>query len=100
LSQLISLRYGSVPIVREVGGLSDTVANYNPETGRGNGFVFRNYNEIELLIAITRALEDYKKRSGWEKLARRAMKETYSWNLPAKKYVALYKKAIKKKISS
>jgi len=100
LSQLISLRYGSVPVVRAVGGLSDTVTNYNPGTGRGNGFVFRNYSEIELLAAIVRALENYKRKSAWKKLACRAMKETYSWNLPAKKYVALYKKALKKKMKN
>ncbi len=95
ISQLISLRYGSIPIVHAVGGLSDTVSNYNPQTGRGNGFVFTSYSHRNLLFAIARALEDYRRRGAWRKLVRRAMKESYSWKLPAKKYVVLYRKAIR-----
>ena len=96
ISQLISLRYGAIPVVHSVGGLSDTVSNYNPATGRGNGFVFTSYNSTDLLIAIVRALENYRRPGAWRKLVRRAMKESYSWRLPAKKYVALYRKAIRK----
>ncbi len=95
LSQIVSLRYGSIPIVRAIGGLGETISNYNPETGRGNGFIFHHYEEKELLMAIVRALENYKRKSAWQKLAKRAMRETYSWNLPAKRYIALYKKAVK-----
>ena len=96
ISQLISLRYGSIPIVHAVGGLLDTVSDYNPKTGRGNGFVFTSYNSKDLLFALARALENYRRQGAWQTLVRRAMKESYSWKLPAKKYVILYRKAIRK----
>lgn len=96
ISQLISLRYGSIPIVHAVGGLLDTISDYNPQTGRGNGFVFTSYTSQDLLFAIARALEDYKRRGAWKTLVRRAMKESYSWKLPAKKYVTLYRRVIRK----
>ncbi len=96
ISQLISLRYGSIPIVHAVGGLLDTISDYNPKTGRGNGFVFRSYNSQDLLFAIARTLENYKREAAWQSLVRRSMKESYSWTLPAKKYVVLYRKAIRK----
>jgi starch synthase len=96
ISQLISLRYGSIPIVRETGGLSDTISNFNPKTGRGNGFVFSAYTKEHLLIAITRALENYKYPKAWEHLTWQAMRMSYSWEIPAKKYVRLYQLAMKK----
>jgi starch synthase len=96
ISQLISLRYGSIPIVRETGGLSDTISNFNPKTGRGNGFVFSAYTKEHLLIAITRALENYKYPKVWEHLTWQAMRMSYSWEIPAKKYVRLYQLAMKK----
>jgi len=97
ISQLISLRYGSIPVVHAVGGLLDTVTDYNSKTGRGNGFVFNSYSSDDLLVALTRALENYKRQSAWQTLVRRAMKEAYSWTLPAKKYITLYRKAINKR---
>ncbi|MBL7141527.1 glycogen synthase [Patescibacteria group bacterium] len=96
ISQLISLRYGSIPIVHAVGGLADTVSDYNPKTGRGNGFVFTSYSSKDLLFALARALENHRRRGAWQTLVRRAMKESYSWTLPAKKYAVLYRKAIRK----
>ena len=97
LGQMISLRYGSIPIVRETGGLSDTITNYNPRTGQGNGFIFKTYDPKDLLVAVARALENYKYRSAWLKLVRSGMQESFSWEVPAKKYVVLYKKALKLK---
>ncbi|MBI5037516.1 MAG: glycogen synthase [Candidatus Kerfeldbacteria bacterium] len=97
LSQLISLRYGSVPIVHETGGLSDTVTNFNPRTRKGNGFVFKHYSTADFLIAVARAMENYKYPSAWEELMRRGMQQTYSWELPAQKYVQLYALAKKNK---
>jgi len=94
LGQMISLRYGSIPIVRETGGLSDTITNYNPRTGNGNGFVFKTYDPNDLLVAIVRALETYRYKDQWLSLARKGMQESFSWEVPAKKYVILYKKAI------
>lgn len=97
ISQLISLRYGSVPIVHETGGLSDTITNYNPKTGRGNGFVFSTHQPENFLVSIVRALETYKYPRIWEHLTWQAMRTSFSWELPAKKYVQLYRRAIKQR---
>ncbi len=97
ISQMKSLRYGSIPIVHKTGGLSDTIENFNPKTRRGNGFVFTAYTKEDLLIAITRAIETYQYPEIWTHLIWEAMQLSYSWKLPAKKYVDLYKIAMKKK---
>ncbi|MDP2933578.1 MAG: glycogen/starch synthase [bacterium] len=97
LSQLISLRYGSIPIVRAVGGLYDTITDYNPQTDTGIGFTFENYEKDELLVAIARACESYKYKECWNRLVYRAMKQSFSWELPARKYVQLYEIALKLK---
>jgi starch synthase len=94
-AQLKSLRYGSIPIVHETGGLSDTITDFNPQTKQGNGFVFRRHWKEDLLIAIARALENYKYSKTWEYLVEKAMKQSYSWELPAKKYIDLFKKTLK-----
>lgn len=91
LSQLISLRYGTLPIVRETGGLRDTVLAYNEFTGDGNGFSFFNYNAHDMLYVIERATDLYKnKREIFNGLAIRAMKGEYGWDQSAKKYLELY----------
>ena len=97
LGQMISLRYGSIPIVRETGGLSDTITNYNPQTKKGNGFVFKTYDPKDLLVAITRALETYKYNNNWLSLAKKGMQKSFSWEVPARKYILLYKKALNSK---
>ena len=91
LTQLISFRYGTVPIVRETGGLKDTVEPYNEFEGTGTGFSFANYNAHEMLGAIRYAEEIYydRKRS-WNKIAERAMKADFSWSHSAKEYEKLY----------
>ncbi len=97
LGQLLSLRYGSIPIVHRVGGLSETVTDFDPKTGKGNGFVFSSYDPKSLLAAIVRAMELYKNDpEAWGKLMLTALKQVYSWELPAKKYESLFKKAILK----
>lgn len=96
INQMISFRYGCVPIVRATGGLSDTVINFDPKTDKktkGNGFNFKNYKASELLVALTRALETYHHRQIWKDLIRRGMSASFSWDLPARKYLELYKKA-------
>lgn len=93
INQLKSLRYGCVPIVRQTGGLSDTVLNFEPGDNNGNGFIFKEYSSKELLIAVTRALETYKHKHIWRALVCRGMKASSSWELPANKYIQLYKKA-------
>ena len=97
ISQMKSLRYGSIPIAHKTGGLSDTIKSYNPLTRKGNGFVFKSYNEQEFLVAATRAIENYKYQSSWEYLTWRSMKLSFSWELPAQKYIQLYKMAIKRR---
>ncbi len=94
LGQMISLRYGSIPIVRETGGLSDTITDFNPESGEGNGFVFKTYNSRALLIAIVRALENYKHKEAWNNLVKKGMQESFSWKVPGGKYITLYRKAL------
>jgi starch synthase len=101
LSPLISLRYGTIPIVHETGGLAETITDFDPRTGRGNGFVFKNYTREEFLVALVRALENFKYEKVWEHLVWQAMKQSFSWGIPAKKYIALFRKALgnKKKTS-
>jgi starch synthase len=94
LGQLISLRYGTIPIVHAVGGLHDTIADFNPRTMRGNGFVFHTYDSRDLLVAITRALTNYRHADTWQHLVKKAMRQVYSWELPAQKYLAVYRKAL------
>ena len=97
LTQMIAMRYGSVPIVRETGGLRDTVLSYNEETKKGNGFTFQNYNAHDMLAVIRRALDFYKNRKETVALLRkRGMKGDYSWSHSAKEYEALYQKALQK----
>ncbi len=94
INQMKAFRYGCVPIVRSTGGLNDTVINFEPDN-EGNGFKFKNYNSQELLVAITRALETYKYSKVWRDLVCRGMKPSFSWDVPAQKYIELYKEAIK-----
>ncbi|MDD4264037.1 MAG: glycogen synthase GlgA [Firmicutes bacterium] len=90
LTQLIALRYATLPIVRETGGLKDTVLSFNEYTGEGNGFSFLNYNAHDMLNTITRALSFYNKEPVWTTLRQRAIKEDNSWTLSAKAYSDLY----------
>ena len=93
LSQLMSLRYGTVPIVRETGGLKDTVEAYNEYEHTGTGFSFANYNAHEMLGVIRYAISVYQKnRNEWDQIALRGMKKDFSWNTSARKYEALYDK--------
>lgn len=91
LSQLMSLRYGTVPIVRETGGLKDTVEPYNEYESKGTGFSFANYNAHEMLAAIRYAEKIYyDKKREWNKIVDRAMTTDYSWNVSALKYQEMY----------
>ena len=97
INQLKAMRYGCIPIVRRVGGLHDTVTNYNPATGKGNGFTFSSFNSYTLYGTVVRALENYRHRKSWRDLMVRVMQESNSWEIPAKKYITLYRKMIKMK---
>ena len=91
LSQMIALRYGTLPIVRETGGLRDTVLSYNEANNAGNGFTFFNYNAHDMLFTIRRALYFYKNNKAvWEMLQKRGMEGDYSWDHSAETYLSLY----------
>ena len=91
LSQLISLRYGTVPVVRETGGLKDTVEPYNEFENKGTGFTFANYNAHEMLAKINHAKSVYyNKKREWNKIIDRGMSKDFSWNSSALEYQELY----------
>ncbi len=91
LSQLMALRYGTVPIVRETGGLKDTVEPYNEYENKGTGFSFTNYNAHEMLGAIRYAEQIYyDKKREWNKIVDRAMAVDFSWKVSASKYQEMY----------
>ena len=96
LSQMIAMRYGSVPIARETGGLRDTVLSYNKFTDEGNGFTFFNYNAHDMLHTVRRAVHYYNNnRDVWYRLIVRGMTGDYSWYSSAGKYMALYEEMTK-----
>ena len=95
LSQLMSMRYGTLPIVRETGGLKDTVEPYNEYENTGTGFSFKNYNAHEMMGTVRYAEHIYyDKKRDWNKMVDRAMEVDYSWNTSAKKYEKLYDELI------
>lgn len=90
LSQMIAMRYGTIPIVHTVGGLVDTVQPYNPTTKEGNGITFQSYNSYDMLDAIKRAVDLYYDKNHWRQVRKNAMQKDVSWNLPADEYIAMY----------
>lgn len=94
LGQLIALRYGSIPIVRETGGLKDTISPYNQYNGVGNGFGFKNFNSNELMQIIEYALTIYNDKNAWNNIIRQAMNSDNSWEKSAKQYKWLYEGVI------
>jgi starch synthase len=98
LNQMYSLKYGTIPIVRATGGLDDTIGNFDPKTGRGNGFKFSSYSSQELFSKVREALTVYADKKAWKKLVQNAMSADFSWEVSAREYVSLYKKALAKKI--
>ncbi len=89
LSQMVALRYGTVPIVRETGGLKDTITDSGD--GKGNGFTFKSYDAYDMLDAIRRALAAYYDKDKWNVLVKRALECDNSWSRSAKEYIKLYK---------
>jgi starch synthase len=94
LTQMYSLRYGTVPIVRSTGGLKDSVVEFDPGLLQGNGFLFREYETRDLLQAIDRALASYKKEPAWSKLLDNALNSDFSWEKSARNYFQLYLKIL------
>lgn len=100
LGQLISLRYGTIPIVRLTGGLADTVSDYNPINGSGNGFGFSEYTGRELLRAIRRSLQLYREQpEQWGKLVRNAMELDFSWARSGVQYLQIYQEALNRHLA-
>ncbi len=97
LGQLISLRYGTVPVVRWTGGLVDTVKEFDPATGAGTGFGFEGFSAEALAGAVRRAAATYRQPERWRQLVLNGMGEDFSWEASAREYVTLYRKALKKK---
>lgn len=93
LSQMLALRYGSIPIVRETGGLKDSITDSGD--GKGNGFTFKTYDSQDMLCAIRRALKGFEDTDGWSNLVERALKCDNSWGKSANKYIRMYKQLIK-----
>lgn len=93
LSQMVALRYGTIPIVRETGGLKDTITDSGDN--EGNGFTFARYNAHDMLYTIRRAVEGYQNEEGWNILVKRALECNNSWNRSANEYIRLYKNILK-----
>jgi starch synthase len=91
LNQMYSLRYGTVPVVRAVGGLVDTVKPYVPKTARGNGFMFAEYLPAAMMAALRQALAAYPNKKIWTRLQKNGMKADFSWGRSAAEYVKMYK---------
>ncbi|HEX9037530.1 MAG TPA: glycogen/starch synthase [Ktedonobacterales bacterium] len=98
VTQMQAMRFGCIPIVHRVGGLADTVREFDPAgdggAGAGNGFTFSAWSPFHLFAAVTRALEAYRFRPQWEDLMQRAMLADHSWDASAEQYVALYRRAV------
>ena len=95
LSQIIAMRFGTVPVVNATGGLKDTVWPYDPSSEQGRGFTFQSYNADDFLAAIDRSLQlFYDEPEKWARLSEADMSIDSSWKLPAQEYMELYKKAI------
>jgi starch synthase len=90
LNQMFSLRYGTIPVVRRTGGLADSVEPFEPETGRGTGFVFGPFTPAALREELERALAVHRDRPAWSRLVDNAMTRDFSWNSQARQYVELY----------
>ena len=97
IGQLIALRYGTLPLVRETGGLKDTVIPYDKTTVKGNGFSFSNYNAHEMLHVLEYALDVYKDKKVWSQLIKNAMNSDFSWEHSAKEYLRVYDSVLEEK---
>lgn len=95
LGQMIAMRYGTIPVVRKTGGLADTVREWDPATGTGNGFVFADYAAAALVEAVERALGAYRDSGAWARLVRNAMSSDFSWARSADAYLRVYEAALR-----
>ncbi|MEI6510158.1 MAG: glycosyltransferase, partial [bacterium] len=94
LGQMIALRYGTVPVVRQTGGLADTVFEYSEENKDGNGFLFAPYDPSAFLSAIRRALSFYQQETHWERIVANGLAGDYSWASSAPRYIEAYQNSL------
>ena len=94
---MIAVRYGCVPIVRRTGGLGDTISEFDPVKGCGNGFVFEQYDAKSLLMAVNRALDSFENAENRQKVIANAMKSDFSTRRCAKQYESLYSEAVNRR---
>ncbi len=91
LSQMIAMRYGTLPVVHEIGGLKDTVDSYNPITKQGTGFGFQEFSPFYLMNALKQGIELYQSdQATWNVLVKQAMAKDFSWNQSSDLYIQLY----------
>ena len=90
LGQLIAMRYGSIPVVRATGGLRDTVTAYDPFTGKGNGFVFEDFDAWQMRDAIRQAISAYRNKAMMDRLIGNAMRSDFGFDRTAEAYLRLY----------
>lgn len=98
LTQMIAMRYGTIPIVHRTGGLADTVENFSVKTVKGNGFVFDKYNSQNLITAVKEALAIYAESKLWTQLVQNAMNSDFSWNKAVGEYLKIYQLAQEKRL--
>jgi len=94
--QMIALKYGTIPVARNTGGLSDTIVDYNPFSNKGTGFLFDDYNVSAFFEALKRALAIFTIKKRWYNIIKSAMKSNFSWNKSIQQYLMIYKKALDK----
>ncbi|HVI39461.1 MAG TPA: glycogen synthase GlgA [Anaerovoracaceae bacterium] len=95
LAQMICLRYGTIPIVRETGGLKDSIVPFNPKTEKGNGITFQSVNEQDMIGAVKRAIKLFWDKEQWPILVNNGLKSDFSWKTSSKEYMRLYKELLK-----
>ena len=93
---MYSLKYGTIPVGRETGGLADTIIRYSPKSNDGTGFLFSKYDAKEFVKEIKKAIKVFDDKKEWLKLIKAGMKSDFSWNSSAKKYIELYKTILSK----
>lgn len=94
ISQMMAMRYGSIPIVRRTGGLVDTVSFHDPIEQQGTGFAFDRYEPLDMYTCMVRAWESFRYKDEWAKLQTRAMKQDFSWYKPAGEYLKMYRESM------
>jgi starch synthase len=95
LNQMYSLRYGTVPVVRETGGLKDTVEDADRSPATGTGFTFRDYTSQALVETVSRALTAFRESDRWAAIGQRGMRKDHSWDASAREYVKVYRAMLK-----